>query len=231
MSNVNTRSFLSSLRAATLILAALVPVGSVRLAAAAEVAREWDGLELRSSKRVDRLYVRPGASLEGYKHIRLEPLQVHFAKNWDPNRGRVGLDRLTAADFDRIKKALADAFAEVCAQELTKGGYDVVTNSGEDVLDVTPLVVDLYIAAPDIRTAGRTTTYTADPGRMALIAELRDSETEQSLARVIDRRSLPSTSTFQIATSASNLSGARQIIARWASALRAALDAANGKGD
>ena len=230
MSNMIRRRLLSSSLAATLIVAAVVSPGFIRQACAAEVAKEWDGLELRSSKRVDRLYVRPGATLEGYKHVRLEPLEVHFAKNWDPNRGRVGNNRLTAADFDRIKKALSEAFADVCTKELAKGGYDLVTASGEDVLDVTPVVVDLYITAPDIQTAGRSTTYTADPGRMALIAELRDSETNQSIARVIDRRNFPGTSTFQIQTSASNLGAARTIIARWASALRTALDAANGKG-
>jgi hypothetical protein len=65
---------------------------------------------------------------------------------------------------------------------------------------------------------------------MALVAELRDSETGQNIARVIDRRNLPSTGNFQITTSVSNLGSARQVIARWASALRAALDAANGRG-
>ncbi|HVP32291.1 MAG TPA: DUF3313 family protein [Steroidobacteraceae bacterium] len=231
MSTMIRRRLLSSSLAAALTFAALVSPGSLRLARAAEVAKEWDGLELRSSKRVDRLYVRPGATLEGYKHVRLERLEVHFAKNWDPNRGRSGAERLTGEDFARIKEALADAFAAECTKELAKGGYDVVTASGEDVLDVTPVVVDLFIAAPTVPVAGRTTSYTADPGRMALIAELRDSETGQSIARVIDRRNLPSTGNFQITTSVSNLGSARQVIARWASALRAALDAANGKGN
>lgn len=230
MSTMSARRLLSSVLALVLIPAALVPLGTPRPAAAAEVAKEWDGLELRPSKRVDRLYVRPGTSLEGYRHVRLERLEVRFAKNWDPNRGRTGADRLTTEDFERIKGALADAFAAECAKELAKGGYDVVAASGEDVLDVTPVVLDLFIAAPSIPTAGRSTSYTADPGRMALVAELRDSETGQNIARVIDRRNLPSTGNFQITTSVSNLGSARQVIARWASALRAALDAANGRG-
>ena len=224
------RKLPSSSLAAILICAAAVLPGSIRFASAAEVAKEWDGLELRSSKRVDRLYVRPGATLAGYKHVRLEPLEVHFAKNWDPNRGRTGGERLTAEDFGKIKAALAEAFAAECTKELAKGGYDIVTTSGEDVLDVTPVVVDLFISAPTVPVAGRSTSYTADPGRMALVAELRDSETAQSIARVIDRRNLPSTGTFQITTSVSNLGSARQVIARWGSALRSALDAANGKG-
>jgi len=94
------------------------------------------------------------------------------------------------------------------------------------VLDLTPLIVDLYIAAPDKPTAGRSYTYTADPGRMTLVAELRDSDTGQILARALDAQSA-STSTFQVTSSVSNMAAADRIIARWASQLRDALDEAN----
>jgi len=174
------------------------------------------------------LYVRPGASLKGYAHVRLEPLQVAFDKNWDPNSSRVGTNRLTKDDFDRIKKALADEFAKVWTKDLKDAGYDVVTEAGEDVLDVTPFVVDLYIAAPDKPTAGRSRTYTADPGRMTLVSELRDSDTGQILARAIDARS-KSWNSFMVASSVSNMSAASQIISRWAAALVDALNEANGR--
>jgi len=162
--------------------------------------------------------------------VRLERLQVSFDKNWKPNETRTGSQRLTKEDFDKIKNALADEFARTCAQELAKGGYQVVDEAGEDVLAVTPLVVDLSIAAPQKMAPGRTITYTADPGRMTLVAELRDSETSQLLARAIDPRRAWG-GTFQVATSVSNMAAARTIIARWASALRQALDEANGRPD
>ena len=198
-------------------------------AAAATPPAEWDGLELRPSKRVNLLYVRPDASLAGYKHVRLAPLQVRFDKNWKPNASRTLSNRLDKDDFERIKKALAEEFARVCAEELARGGYDLVTDAGEDVLDVDPAVIDLYIAAPDKMTPGRTRTYTADPGRMTLVAELRDSDTGQVLARVMDRASASWGGRFQVASSVTNMAAAQQIIARWASALREELDAANGK--
>jgi hypothetical protein len=197
--------------------------------AAADMPKEWDGLELRPSKNVAALYVRPGASLAGYKKVRLEPLQVAFDKNWDPNSSRTGNDRLNKDDMEKIKKALAEEFAQVCTQTLTKAGYQVVTETGEDVLDVTPIVVDLYIVAPQKMTAGRSYTYSTDTGRMTLVAELRDSETNQILARVVDKRWAPSNGTMQVATSVSNMGAARVVIQRWADALRKALDVANGK--
>ena len=222
-----TRAFaLSGAFAAACVVAALAMPG--RVATAAEPPKEWDGLQLTPSKKVTRLYVRPGASLKGYTHVRLEPLQVAFDKNWDPNSSRVGTNRLTKDDFDRIKKALADEFAKVWTKDLKDAGYDVVTEAGEDVLDVTPFVVDLYIAAPDKPTAGRSRTYTADPGRMTLVSELRDSDTGQILARAIDARS-KSWNSFMVASSVSNMSAASQIISRWAAALVDALNEANGR--
>jgi len=195
-------------------------------AAAAEAPKEWDGLQLTPSKRIDRLYVRPGASLSGYKSVRLERLQVAFDKNWKPNDSRTMGQRLTKDDFEKIKNALADQFAKTFTKELADGGYKVVNEAGDDVLDLTPLIVDLYIAAPDKPTAGRSYTYTADPGRMTLVAELRDSDTGQILARALDAQSA-STSTFQVTSSVSNMAAADRIIARWASQLRDALDEAN----
>ena len=212
----------------TCAVATLVAPVFPRLAVA-DAPKEWDGLEQRPSKSVDLLYVRPGASLSGYKKVRLEPLYVAFDKNWDPNKGRVGVNRITTDDLEKIKKALAEEFAKVCTAELNKGGYQVVTVAGGDVLDVTPMVIDLYITAPQKMTAGRSYTYTTDTGRMTLVAELRDSETNQILVRVVDKRWAPENATYQVATSVSNMGAARVLLQRWASALRKALDVANGK--
>lgn len=215
-------------RGAFLLAMALAACG---LAAADAPPKEWDGLELRKSKKVDRLYVRPEATLAGYKRVRLEPLDVQFAKDWNPNSTRIGAaDRLTTADYDKIKKGLATEFASTFAKELAKGGYTIVTERGPDVLDVTPIVVDLYITAPQKMTSGRSKTYTADPGRMTLVAELRDSETGQILARAIDAQNASTSGMFQWTTTTSNVAAANRIITRWATALREALDEAEGKG-
>jgi len=219
-------SALARVLAVAAVVAMLAP--PLRVSIAAEPPQEWDGLQLTPSKRVSRLYLRPGASLKGYKHVRLAPLQVAFDKNWNPNASRVGQSRLTNDDFEKIKKALAEEFAKVWAKDLADAGYDVVTEAGDDVLDVTPFVIDLYIAAPDKPTAGRSRTYTADPGRMTLVAELRDSDTGQILARAIDARQ-SSWSTFQVSSSVSNMAAASQMISRWASTLVDALNAANGR--
>jgi hypothetical protein len=196
--------------------------------AVGQAPTEWDGLVQRPSSAVDLLYVRPEASLAGYKRVRLAPLQVAFDRDWNPNASRRGANRLTSADFERIKSTLAEAFATTAASELARGGYNVVTEAGEDVLDVTPFIINLVVTAPDTMTPGLT-TFAASAGRMTLVAELRDSETGQVLARVVDNRRARSSGNFRVATSVSNLGAARQIIAQWASILRSELDAANGR--
>ena len=211
----------SDIAAITCIAALVVPGFAV-----GQAPTEWDGLVQRRSSAVDLLYVRPGASLSGYKSVRLERLQVAFAKDWKPNDTRTMSQRLTNTDFENIKNGLADQFAKTFTEELTSGGYKIVTEAGDDVLDVTPLIVDLYIAAPDKPSAGRSRTYTADPGRMTLVLELRDSDTGQILARALDAEA-PSYGSFQVASSVSNMAAADRAIAKRGSQLVDALDEAN----
>ena len=220
------RSFPATVLAA--LCTAVVAAGFVQ-PAGADAPKEWDGLVLQSGKRVSLVYVRPGASLKGYKRVRLERLRVSFDKNWKPNQTRDLSRHLSQQDFENIKNALADEFAKTFAAELAKGGYQVVTETGEDVLDITPLVIDLYIAAPEGSNMGRRAVYTADPGRMTLVAELRDSVTSQILYRVVDTRNAEWGDTFQMGTSGANLAAGQRVIALWANALREALDEAEGR--
>ncbi len=119
-----------------------------------------DGLERIPAKKVQALYWQPGASLEAYKRVAiLEPF-VAFRKDWqaDQNRDRRGVQQqVTSQDMDRIKKALAAEFLAVFTKELQdKGGYQVVDSAGEDVLVLRPAIVNLDVAAPDLRTSVRT---------------------------------------------------------------------------
>jgi len=185
---------------------------------------EWDGLKLTPSKRMEFVYVRPGATLKGYKRIRLDPVEVAFDKDWKPNRETRDLTRkLSTADMEAIKTDLAAEFRKVFAAELGKGGYALVDKNGEDVLRVTAKIMDLYINAPDKLSGGGSRVYVADPGSMTLVIELRDSATGQVLARGIDR-TRAANKQVQIANRVSNSAAAREYIAKWSSTLRAALD-------
>lgn len=181
-----------------------------------------DGLELTKSSKVDVLYKRPGATLESYKKLMLDPVSVAFRKDWKPSSAQV-----SSSDRERIRSDVAEEFRKVFTEELQKkGGYQIVDAAGPDVLRVSAAVVDLYINAPDTMQPGRSRTYTTSAGEMTLIAELRDSESGQILARAADHRESNSSSTFTWTNSLTNTADARRIMQSWAKTLRSALDAA-----
>jgi hypothetical protein len=190
----------------------------------------WDGLELRPTKGLDAVYVRPGVEFKGYKSVTIAGLEVAFDKNWDPNdtvRGTSG--RLSTEDLQRIKDDMAAEFRKVFVEELGKGGYSVVDQLGDDTLRVLPGLADVYINAPARDYPGRSTTYTTDAGRMTLVMELRDGPTGQLLARVVDQKAGNNMGPWQVTDSVTNSAEFRRAVRAWADRLVKALDKVNGK--
>jgi hypothetical protein len=191
---------------------------------------EWDGLVRQTGTRLGAVFVRPDAQIVGYRSVMIDPVEVSFARNWDPNRGgRSQLNRLNAEDMAAIQTGLADLFRETFRAELERGGYQLVDVAGPDTLRVSAAIVDLYITAPDTMSAGRSRTYTANSGRMTLVAELRDSTTGEILARAVDARSARTGPTWTITNRVTNTTDARRAISVWATALRQALDEMYGR--
>jgi len=191
---------------------------------------EWDGLVRQPGTRLNAVFVKPDAEIVAYRNVLLDPVEVSFARNWDPNRGgRSQAGRLNASDIQAIQAGLAELFRETFRAELARGGYQLVDEAGPDTLRVTAAIVDLYVTAPDTMSAGRSRTYTANSGRMTLVAELRDSVTGEILARAVDARSGRSTGAWDITNRATNTNDARRAMGIWARALREALDEMYGR--
>ncbi len=198
--------------------------------ATTQTKEEWDGLVRQPNTRLDAVFVKPDAEVVAYRNVLLDPVQVSFARNWERDRGgRSGLNRLDAADLAAIQSSLADLVREGVREELARGGYQLVDTAGPDTLRVTAAIVDLYITAPDTMPAGRTRTYTANTGRMTLVAELRDSTTGELLARAVDARSGRTSGTWTVTNRVTNTADARRAIQVWATALRRALDDMYGR--
>jgi hypothetical protein len=209
--------------AVTLVLA----VSSPSIAAAQSSSSPFPGLELVNSKNVDKLYRRPDVDVSVYGKILLGEPVVEFSKNWNPrNYGTLGL---SAEQLKKIRVDLADLAKSTFAKVLSDGGYAVVTEAGDAVLEVTPSIVNLYINAPDTKTAGRSRTYTMDAGSMSLALQVSDSVTGTLLAVAYDQKRASSTGTWQWTTSASNRAAASRILTGWAEQLKRELDAARAK--
>jgi hypothetical protein len=216
------------------LLPLLLVLGAATLAGCASTRsappEEWDGLVRQSGTRLGAVFVRPDAEIVGYRNVKIDPVEVSFARNWDPNRGgRSQLGRLNAEDMAAIQAGVADLFRETFRAELERGGYQLVETTGPDTLRVTAAIVDLYINAPDTMSAGRSRTYTANAGRMTLVAELRDSMTGELLARAVDARSARTSGTWQVTNRVTNTADARRAMGIWARALREALDEMYGR--
>ena len=214
---VKHRVFSLAAALATLVLAgcAATPSGPA----------EWDGLVRQPGTRLGAVFLKPDAEIPSYTSFILAPATVQFARNWDPNRGGRSMSRrLDASDITAIKDSLATMLGDTFREELTAGGYQIVTEPGPDTLLVIPAIVDLYITAPDTMTGARSRTYTANSGRMTLVLELRDSVTGETLARVVDGQSGRNIGIMTITNRTTNTADAQRAIRTWARALRSGLD-------
>jgi len=188
-------------------------------AAAAADSGNWDGLVEVKPKRLDAVFLLPGADFRGYTKVMLDPVEVAFEKNWarDYNRDAATLSqRLDQQDLERISQAARDAFTEVFTEEYRKAGLELVTAPGPDVLRLRPGVVDLHISAPDTMTSSRSRTYTMESGYATLFLEARDSTTGALLGRALDKRTTRNTGRVQISSSVTNLSDFRALFKQWA---------------
>ncbi len=159
---------------------------------------------------------------------------VDFEKNWQRNYNddTAGLEgRVTTANMERIKAALAAEFKKVFTKELEKnGGYQVVDTAAPDVLILRPALVNLVVNAPVLQTADMRTAVVASAGQMTLYLELWDSSTNTILARVMDAKADQGMGGMaQQANRVTNTVAADDILKEWAVKLRKHLDTVRGK--
>jgi Protein of unknown function (DUF3313) len=214
------------------LLAAMLVSPAAFAAAPTDLERtlSHDGLQKVDVKGIDLAFARPGATLAAYKRVKLDPVEVAFRKDWDPTKpgSRV---KLSAEERENIRAGTAKIVLEEFAKELrSKGSYQVVDETGPDVLRVKVSIVNLYVNAPDTMSAGRTRSYTVSAGEMTLFAELFDSETGAIMARVVDRQEARGSGGMTLSNSVVNAGEAQDIASGWARILRNALDKAQGIG-
>jgi hypothetical protein len=193
---------------------------------------EWDGLEKREVKGVDQVYLRPNVQFAPYNKVMLDPVQVEFSKSWDPNSSRDLSRHLDSQDLQKIKDTLGGWVREGFAAELSKAGYVITDAPGDDTLRVSAAIINLYISAPDVQTAGRSRTYTTEAGSMTLVMEVRDAPSGQLLARVLDAQRADSAGgRMQWTNSVTNQADAQRIISAWAKKFREGLDRLKAKNN
>jgi len=189
-------------------------------ALAADPPGNWDGLVQVKPKRLDAVYLLPGADFRGYTKVMMDPVEVAFEKDWlrDYNRDATTMSqRLDDSDVQRILQAARDGFNEIFVEAFRDADVELVTAPGPDVLRLRPGVVDLVISAPDTMTAGRSRTYAVEAGHATLFLEARDSVTGALLGRALDKRETRNTGRVQVANRVTNSADFRMLFKQWAS--------------
>lgn len=200
-------------------LATAALLATLGTALAAGAPESWDGLIEITPRKMDAVFLLPGADFRPYTKIIIDPTQVAFRKDWlkDVNDTKQALSsKVTEEDAAEILAAARSNFDDIFQEAFTKAGYAVVTTPGADVLRVGTAVINLYLNAPDTMTAGRSRTYTANAGEATLVVDVRDSTTGAPLGRVVDRRETRTSAGMQLATSVSNLADFRILFKQWA---------------
>lgn len=220
-----TAAFASAAIAAVFLGACTVPATVESGSTAPDV--NLDGLQLVDKTRHGEIYADPAVDWSQYQRILLDPATVSFRKNWERDQNRLQSFKVRPEDIERIKSGLSELFDEVFTQELSaNGGYEIVSVTGEDVLRITPRIVDLDAYAPDTSSPAQTRQYSESAGRMTLKLELYDSVTGDLIATASDRQEDPRLGYMEWRTRVSNRRDAERMLERWATTLRERLDAA-----
>ena len=201
-----------------LTAAAIILTGIAYPVAAADVPLEWDGLRKVASKRLQYVYLQPGADFRGYTKVMVDPTEVSFRKNWARkfNQSSRDLDgRVSEREIqDAISKGVIAA-SDIFAEAWRKGGYEVVSQPGPDVLRVQTAVANITVNAPDVRTSPRSRSFSDEAGEATLVVEVKDSLTGALLGRAIDP-AIVGDNSVAWRTRVSNRADFRDVVERWA---------------
>ena len=187
-----------------------------------------DGLHLVPDGKLALVYADPEADLSWYSKVYLVEATVAFKKNWERDQRRNSRSmRISSKDIEKIKTTLAEEFHTVFKTELEEHGYELTDEAADDVMVVRPAIINLDVNAPDVMSAGRSTSFTSSAGEMTLYIELMDSVTGDIFAKALDRRSDNAAGGFYTwSNSVTNRAAAQRILKGWATILRKALDEA-----
>jgi hypothetical protein len=189
-------------------------------ALAADPARSFDDLVPVEGARVHMAYINPDADFGVFKRVAVLDPFVSFRSNWQRDQNRSRTRNLRSGDVERIKTDVASLFRDVFIERLEAAGFEIVNETGEDVLVLRPAIIDLDVTAPDTNRAGRSRTYTANTGAATLYIELLDSMSSEVIGRAADRRTArEGGGMVHWSNRVTNRADARRMFGRWADKL------------
>lgn len=178
----------------------------------------FDGLAKVANPTAGEAWMRPDFTLAGYTKIMLVGAGIEYRPV--PRSSRTAFP-ITEAQQQRLTETVAAAFRSELAKS-TK--FQLTDAPGPDVLAIWGGLIDVVSHVPP-ETVGRSEIYLRSVGEATLVIELRDSESNAPLARIIDRRAAGRVAGFRSNT-VTNWSEVRLLARTWAKLLVTRLDAA-----
>ena len=184
----------------------------------------FDGLHRVDNARMKDAWVKPDLNLSGYDKIRLLGAGVEYRAVRSASRSMRANANRDDFPLDESQKArLLKNVREVFLTELGKSKhFTIVDEEGPGVLELKGALLDVVSNVPP-RSIGRNEYYLRKLGEATLVLELRDSQSEEILARTVDRQAVEP-SRMQESNTVLNTSEVRREIRRWGVLLAQRLD-------
>ncbi len=161
------------------------------LATGADAEVTEDGLHRVDQSIIRAAWVRLDLDLTGYTKIFFLPTNVDFREMAD--QARVARIRVTASHFE-VSEArqdhLRERWGQILYEDLSEiDSYEMSDSVGRDVLMVQGRLVDVASGVPPY-VASSVITTVLYPWEASIVLELRDSMSDEILARAVERRRL-----------------------------------------
>jgi len=212
--------------AAPAALAGCASDGSARNRGKIEIGdgESFDGLLEVTNSSASAAWVRRDFDLSGYSRVRLEGAGIEYRPVRSGSR-RLGSANEGFPVSPSAQARLVDVMRKAFEQELARSKRFALTEEiGPGVLTVWAGLLDVVSFAPPQR-AGRNDIFLRRLGEATLVIELRDSESNATLARVMDRRALENMTRGGTHSNAvNNFADVQKLATSWARLLRQRLD-------
>lgn len=176
-----------------------------------------DGLVKVENARVSAAWLRPDFDLAGYHRVKFEGAGIAYR----PLGGMGGAFPVSESAQRRLREILEEEFRSELGRSTR---FERTEEVGPDVLLVWGGLLDVLSQAPPA-SAGRETVYLRSLGEATLVVELRDSQSNTTLARILDRREVVDRSSAPIRYMPGSGAAEFRAMARsWARRLRQRLD-------
>ena len=187
----------------------------------------YDGLARVKNAKVGGAWMRPDFNLDGYHKVMLIGAGIEYRPVKPVPKAAASTASafpLTPEQKERLRTTVGEAFRAELAQSKN---FQLVDEPGPDVLTIWGGLIDVVSYVPP-DTVGRGNIYLRSIGEATLVVELRDSESNAVLVRIVDRRAAQNVGGIARSSSVTNWSEVQQVARAWAGRLREALDDATG---